>query len=44
MESFKGKWPSKVAQTPEKLSSAGFYYVGKSFVVNRVFEGTVDFV
>lgn len=30
LESFKGKWPSNLAQTPDHLSSAGFFYVGYS--------------
>ena len=29
IESFKHKWPSNLAQTPDTLSSAGFYYVGE---------------
>ena len=28
LESFRGKWPTNLAQTPNNLSSAGFYYVG----------------
>jgi len=30
LESYKGKWPTNLAQTPDHLSSAGFYYVGYS--------------
>ena len=28
LESYRGKWPSNVAQSPDLLSSAGFFYVG----------------
>jgi len=28
LESYRGKWPSNVAQAPDVLSSAGFFYVG----------------
>jgi len=28
LESYKNKWPSNLAQTPDVLSSAGFFYVG----------------
>ena len=29
LESYRGKWPSNVAQSPDLLSSAGFFYVGE---------------
>lgn len=30
LESYKGNWPTNLAQTPDHLSSAGFFYVGYS--------------
>ena len=29
LESYKGNWPTNLAQTPDHLSSAGFFYVGE---------------
>ena len=30
LESFNAKWPSSLTQTPDVLSSAGFFYVGET--------------
>ena len=40
LESYKGKWPSNLPQTPDQLSSAGFFYVGKAGKMN----GLIDWV
>ena len=29
LESYRDKWPANLAQTPDQLSSAGFFYVGE---------------